>query len=101
VPAVHVFDEHGLILSSNINHLNSITGIDIIGTHATDHLDASESLKYLAAIETAIYKGYAHFTYKLYDTRCFCVISRVSDRRVKVKEWIIDGMRLEDVLNLF
>lgn len=100
VPAVHVLDEHGLILSSNINPLNSITGEDIVGTYATDHLEASQSLKYLTAIEDCIYKGYAHFNFTILDTNWFCVMNRISNMRIKVKEWNIDGMALSEVLNL-
>ena len=101
MPAVHVLDEFGLILHSNISNKTSLTGEEIIGTYAADHLEASQSLKYLSAIETCLNKGYAHFEFKLIEQSWFCIMDKISDRRVRVKEWCIDGMRLEDILRLF
>lgn len=95
-----MMDNFGLILKSNINVLNSIAGKEIVGTYAADYIEPADVMSYLEAIDTCISKGYAHCLYTLYEKNWFCVMERLSDRRVRVREWCVEGMNLKQVLRL-
>jgi hypothetical protein len=88
VPAVHLINQEGFILSSNITPMNSLTGEDIVGTYACDHLHPACTEKFLLAIEECLKKGmsYCCVTLKTND-RWFAKMEKIRDNIVRVSEW--------------
>jgi len=86
----HIIDDKGLILHSNINHRNSITGEDIVGCYVSDFLTEHDTKMYYKSIKTCLRIGCAVCTFEIDGKIIICSMQQISSQRVKVTEIVIN-----------
>ena len=99
---MHVVSVDGLIIESTINAGNSLTGESIIDTYLGDHIHPADVLIYLERLERTIdtKHGLEFCTFRMEGKLWLAKMERISSLRIRVTEFCIDDMSLEEILHL-
>ncbi len=75
-----------------------MTGENIIGTLVADHIHPADVLPYLQRLERTFDKGLEFCTFRLQDKLWLAKMEKISSHRIKITEYYIEGMGINEVL---
>jgi len=97
----HIIDMDGMIFQSTVSSKNSITGEDIVGTLICEHLQPDDVASYFLKMNRCAKKGKEVCTFRIKTHLFLAKMERISNNRIRVHEFEITGMTLDDATMLF
>jgi len=97
---VHVFDNTGKIINSTLTKEQNITGMKVVGSYVGEHLHPGDVVPFMRKLERCLEKGTEVVTYRVENRLYLGKMAKISSNRVRMYDYNITGMNLEDVIKI-